>query len=63
MQYKSIISSGKKIIAKVKIFVHASNAGADADADTRGMILAPRTFVKSFIIYDQIIWIVNNWEY
>ena len=44
MQYESLISSGKKVIAKVKVFVHASNAeadaGADADTDTRAMTLA-----------------------
>ena len=39
MQYESPISSGKKVMAKVKVFVHASNA------DTRAMTLAPRTFV------------------
>ena len=38
-------------MAKVKVFVHASNADADTDtdadvnADTRAMTLAPRTFV------------------
>ena len=31
MQYESPISSGLKVMAKVKIFVHAANAG-DADA-------------------------------
>ena len=41
MQYESSISYGKKVIAKVKVFVHASNADADADADadTRAMTL------------------------
>ena len=42
-------------MAKVKDFVHASNADADvdadadadADADTRAMTLAPRTFVPA----------------
>ena len=51
MQYESPISSGKKVMAKVKVFVHASNADADtdadADADTRAMTLAPRTFVPA----------------
>ena len=45
MQYESPISSGKKVMAKVKVFVHASNA--DADADTRAMTLAPQTFVPA----------------
>ena len=47
MQYESPISSGKKVMAKVKVFVHAANADADADADTRAMTLAPRTFVPA----------------
>ena len=47
MQYESPISSGKKVIAKVKVFVQASNADADADADTRDMTLGPRTFVPA----------------
>ena len=49
VKYKSLISSGKKVMAKVKVFVHASNAEADADtdADTRAMTLAPRTFVPA----------------
>ena len=37
---KALISDGKKVMAKVKVFVQASNA--DADADTRAMTLAPR---------------------
>ena len=51
MQYEIPISHGKKVMAKVKVFVHASNADADADADavadTRAMTLAPRTFVPA----------------
>ena len=39
VQYESSISSGKKVMAKVKVFVNALNA--DADADTRAMTLAP----------------------
>ena len=38
VQYESHISSGKKVIAKVKVFVHASHA----DADGRAMTSAPR---------------------
>ena len=45
VQYESSISSGKKVMTKVKVFVQASNA--DADADTRAMTLAPRTFVPA----------------
>ena len=36
---ESSIFYGKKVMAKVKVFVHASNA--DADAYTRAMTLAP----------------------
>ena len=43
MQNESSISYGKKVMAKVKVFVHASNA----DADTRAMTLAPGTFVPA----------------
>ena len=37
MQYESAITSGLKVMAKVKVFVHAANA----DADSRAMTLAP----------------------
>ena len=39
MQYESSISSGKKVMAKVKVFVHALNT--DADADNRAMTFVP----------------------
>ena len=42
MQYERSIFSGLKVIGKVKVFVYAANA--DADADTRAVTLAPRTF-------------------
>ena len=45
VQYESPVTSGKKVMAKVKVFVHASNA--DVDADTSIMILAPQTFVPA----------------
>ena len=51
--YESSITSGKKVIAKDKVFDHASKSDADtdadanADADTRAMTLAPRTFVPA----------------
>ena len=47
VQYESPISFGQNVMAKDKVFVHASNADADADADvdTRAMKLAPWTFV------------------
>ena len=49
MQYESSISSGKKVMGKVKVFVHASHADvdADADADARAMTLAPGTYVRA----------------
>ena len=47
VQYESFISYGKKVMAKVKVFVHTSNADTDADADTRAMTLAPRTFIPA----------------
>ena len=49
MKYESSIFNGLKVMAKVKVFVHAANADteADADADTRAMTLAPRTFVPT----------------
>ena len=43
VQYESPISYSKKVMAKVKVFVHASNE--DANTDTMAMTLAPRTFV------------------
>ena len=42
MQYESPITSGLKVMAKVKVFVHAT----DADADGRAMTLAPRTYLS-----------------
>ena len=44
MQYQSFISDGKKVMAKIKVFVHASNA--DADMDTRPMTFAQQTFIR-----------------
>ena len=45
LQYESSITSGKKFMAKVKVFVHTSNL----DTDTRAMTLhvAPRTFLPA----------------
>ena len=47
MQYESPITSGLKVMAKVKVFIHATDADTDADADARAMILAPRTYVPA----------------
>ena len=43
--YESSIFIGLKVMAKVKVFVHAT--AADADTDGRAMTLAPRTFVPA----------------
>ena len=47
MKHESSIFCGLKVMAKVKVFVHAANADTDGDgdADGRAMTLAPRTFV------------------
>ena len=42
VQYESLTSSGKKVMTKVKVFVHAT----DADVDGRAMTLAPRTYLS-----------------
>ena len=50
MKYERSITSGLEVMAKVKVFVHATDADADADADTdadgRAMTLAPRTYMS-----------------
>ena len=46
MQYESSISSGLKDMAKVKVFVHATDSIAQADADGRAMTLAPQTYLS-----------------
>ena len=45
MKYESSIFNGLKVMAMVKVFVHATNA--DADGDPRAVTLAPRTFVPA----------------
>ena len=37
MKYESSIFKSWKVMAKVKVFVHAANADAKADADGRAM--------------------------
>ena len=44
MQYERSIPSGLEVMAKVKVFVHATAAAADADG--RAMTLAPRTYLS-----------------
>ena len=41
MKFESSIFNDLKVMAKVKVFVHAANA----DTDGRAMTLVPRTFV------------------
>ena len=43
MKYERSITSGLEVMAKVKVFVHATDADVDTDADGRAMTLAPRT--------------------
>ena len=47
MKYECSIFNDLKVMAKVKVFVHAANPDADADADARAMTVAPRTFVPA----------------
>ena len=42
MKYESPVTSGLKVMAKVKVFVHTTNA----DADSRAMTIAPRTYLS-----------------
>ena len=50
MKYERSITSGLEVMAKVKVFVYATDADADTDADTdadgRAMTLAPRTYMS-----------------
>ena len=46
VQYERSITSGLEVMAKVKVFVHATDADADTDADGRAMTLAPRTYLS-----------------
>ena len=41
MQYESPITSGKKVMAKVKVFVHALHADADGRAMTSSPDIRP----------------------
>ena len=43
MKCERSITSGLEVMAKVKVFVHATDADADTDADGMAMTLAPRT--------------------
>ena len=51
VKYESPITSGLKVMAKVKVFVHTANADADVDADGRAMTLAPLTFLPAHCTY------------
>ena len=42
MQYERSITSGLEVMAKVKVFVQAT----DADTDGRAMTLAPQTYLS-----------------
>ena len=45
MQYESPMPSGSKVMTKVKVFVHAVNA----DADARAMTLPPQTYLSGLL--------------
>ena len=45
VQYESPITSCRKVMAKVKVFVYPANVDADADGWT--MTLAPQTFLSA----------------
>ena len=45
MEYESCILNGLKYMAKVKVFVYASNA--EADVDNKAMTFAPQTFAPA----------------
>ena len=47
VHYESPITSGLKVMAMVKVFVHASHADTDAEADGKAMTLAPKTYVPA----------------
>ena len=47
VQYDSPISCSNKVMAKVKVFVHASHADADEDSYSRAIALAPWTYVPA----------------
>ena len=52
VQYERSITSGLEVMAKVKVFVHAT--AADADADGRAMTLAPRTYLSRLAKKEEI---------
>ena len=56
MKYKSSISDGLKVIAKVKFFVHAANA----NAHTRAMTLAPPDICPSSLMNRVSPLVINN---
>ena len=47
MKYECSIFNDLKVMANVKVFVHAANTDADADTDARAITLAPQTFVPA----------------
>ena len=58
MKYERSITSGLEVMAKVKVFVHAT------DADGRNMTLAPRTYMsllaKNYFIKTSLYTEVDN---
>ena len=43
VKYERCIYYSYQVIAKVKVFVHATDADADADTDVKAVTLAPWT--------------------
>ena len=56
MQYESPITSGLKVMSKVKVFVHAD----DADTDGRAMTLAPRTYLSQLAKNESLSRFINH---
>ena len=44
MQYETPLTSSLKVMATVKVYVHASHA--DADSDGRALTLSPRSYLS-----------------
>ena len=61
VQYESPVTSGLKVMAKVKVFVHAIDV--DADADGRAMTLAPRTYLSRLAKNRSLIGLVHHDNY
>ena len=59
VQYESPITSGLKVMAKVKVFVNTSHT--NPDADSRAMTLAPQTYLSGLAKYSSLHAIQNTY--